>query len=112
MTQEVYVKDKCMMLLFTCSILIGGSCFSGKLWANNAYRYFNLYKNSEIYKERHPEKNKNKEKPDNRGSTLDGWGNLVDPSPPPPPDNGYDEYDDEPDSGDGQGDNGDNMRSW
>jgi hypothetical protein len=60
--------------------------------ADNAYRYFNLYKNSEIYKERHPEENNDQAEPD-RGPKFDGWGNLVDDPPPPPPDN---EYNDEP----------------
>ena len=54
--------------------------------ADNAYQYFNLYKNSEIYKERHPEQNREKEKPEQRGPTLDGWGNLIDGHLPPPPD--------------------------
>ena len=70
-----------LFLLISLAVALAGT----NTYANNAYRYFNLYKNSETYKERHPEENREKEKPEHTGPTLDGWGNLVDVPPPPPP---------------------------
>ena len=78
------MKPKYFLLLL---ILLAVALAGTNTYANNAYRYFNLYKNSETYKERHPEENREKEKPEHTGPTLDGWGNIVD-EPPPPPD-GY-----------------------
>ena len=47
--------------------------------AGNAYRYFQLYKNSATAQNHDSHQSGNEQ-----GLQLDGWGNLVDEPPPPP----------------------------